>query len=1396
MGLQNLAARFVEPPPSVEGLDFSVWVTPGSLSTGNDAATVRVKAQDHIFKIPAGGLAAKLKAFGPAGTESYLSVSEFVETEPGVYEAAVTSTVVGNYRVEVYFSYTGPVTSRDDGFRLTELEAPDLNDVAHFVACCSPPQVASAVLTVSSGQVLSDGVSVHTATVTVTDENGMGVPDVAVSFAVSVMSQIVGSEATPPNSLTVETSALGVARIEITSPWAGLAYVTASLPPGIGAVTVENSPAQIDFTDLHGLLTTARYTLRVSPDAARDDGRDTVTITVTAHDAAGKPLTGIADRLTVLLLTDNGALPTVSRFAETATLGVYVATVTSLSPGAFRIMAFVELGEPGTPGGNRRQVTELALPNPNDVANFYRPHGDWWPTWWIEPCNPITASHPAVLADGVDCYVVKADLDHPRVLEPERPRLDNTGTRAITSTPAGATFGTPVETSPGHWSIKVTATTAADYLVGYSNSDYWLTSISLEAKFEPSIPAALELSLAAPVEASLVHLEPQVIRATVSTDETPPVLTGGVDVAFTVPAGTSATGCTEAESVDGGPGATCTVTTGTSVDLLGVAEMSLWSADPGSYPVTAQIAGESSTATSVYASFYELIIPAATEWFEVSGTPASADGVQTVTITAHWIDLVGSPVTGKAANLRAFGSAGTGSNLDISEFTETSPGVYVATVASRVVGDYRIEVWANLDSAWPDEGWKIENLPGPDMARFTACCNEPLDLASAVLAVSSGVVVNDAIGRHTATVTLTDSLGGPVPGVEVSFSVDGAARIVGSTATPPNTMTVQTSPQGTARIEITDLTAEVVNVTAALPPGIGAITVENSPAQVEFAASSSMPQAVATASLGTTPSDGVAAHTAVVWVKDAAGAPLPDVTVRFTASGSARIAGAQGASPNQLEVATSAIGAATVQVTDATAETVNLSITLPGFPEVTVSGAPLTLVFASIESGPSLAESTIETNRGYVEANLANTLGRGAVDQARLTVTLFGPLGNRLNLPDAEVRVSTAKTGVVVSDAGLAALNADGSFGVSVSSSSPGDAVFGFTVNGTAASGTVTVRFVSTPAAPTFATAVAGPRAVSGRAEPNHQIQVVSGATGESVCITFANASGDWTCEFATALAHGTELLARSQNLQYLDPAVHTTPVAVANHTFSSAPAAVKVKATTPLLKLLPTDGKVFKGQAESGGTVTISNASGTILCSVTVGTGGSWSCNLAAALSEGGIVTIKFTDPVGNSTTTSWRVGLPKAVAAVIKLVVGAKQTVTVKNLQPGESASAVMNSKPVALGSQTADANGEATWTFAIPAGTDPGTHKFVLTGALSGTTEAQFQVVAQASTGPPGSGPGNDPAPGSGSAAGAGSTSNGLPFTGSNVGIPAAIAAVLVALGILLIAARRRRDRQDND
>ena len=99
------------------------------------------------------------------------------------------------------------------------------------------------------------------------------------------------------------------------------------------------------------------------------------------------------------------------------------------------------------------------------------------------------------------------------------------------------------------------------------------------------------------------------------------------------------------------------------------------------------------------------------------------------------------------------------------------------------------------------------------------------------------------------------------------------------------------------------------------------------------------------------------------------------------------------------------------------------------------------------------------------------------------------------------------------------------------------------------------------------------------------------------------------------------------------------------------------------------------------------------------------------------------------SSTTTSTTTAPagPSADVALDVIARGQIQTGHGTGFQPGEIVTGVQRSVELDLGTQTADANGEVTFTWTIRTTETLGDHTFVVTGTDSGTASATFRVTA---------------------------------------------------------------------
>jgi hypothetical protein len=287
------------------------------------------------------------------------------------------------------------------------------------------------------------------------------------------------------------------------------------------------------------------------------------------------------------------------------------------------------------------------------------------------------------------------------------------------------------------------------------------------------------------------------------------------------------------------------------------------------------------------------------------------------------------------------------------------------------------------------------------------------------------------------------------------------------------------------------------------------------------------------------------------------------------------------------------------------------------------------------------------------------------------------------------------------------------------------------------------------------------------------EVVIIDQTTGEEIKRCPVQADGTFRCPLVPPLEDGDKI-----KVVIEDKAGN-----------QSDPVAIEVDAVAPGEPVVdPSDGTKITGKGETEGdtiTVTGPNGSDEVLCTAKVKADLTWSCDLVPPLKEGDTVVIREYDPANNvSLDKTWRIGVPSIQVAHLELAPLEQQIVTGKNFQPGEVIQGTMHSDPLALGSKKADANGNVTITWQIPADTAAGTHHVELAGASSGLFEAEFEVVKAEEPATP------TPSPSTTTARPA----TKLPFTGSAASTAVAGAAFgLVLAGLLLVLAAKRRRRE---
>ncbi|MGS0561724.1 Ig-like domain-containing protein [Microbacterium aurugineum] len=358
--------------------------------------------------------------------------------------------------------------------------------------------------------------------------------------------------------------------------------------------------------------------------------------------------------------------------------------------------------------------------------------------------------------------------------------------------------------------------------------------------------------------------------------------------------------------------------------------------------------------------------------------------------------------------------------------------------------------------------------------------------------------------------------------------------------------------------------------------------------------------------------------------------------------------------------------------------------------------------------------------------------------------------------------------------------NGDGSYTASFASTAAGLATLGFTINDATAAATalVTVNDTTPPLAPVIVVptdgAVVSPLfAASGTGEPGANLTMSTGAI--TLCVTAVDPAGVWSCATAVALPTGPHTLVAVQE----DVADNVSP--------ESAAVMVTVDAEPPPPPVpSPTNGLTVSGTTLPGTTVTVRTDDGALVCTATAAPDSTFACVPPAPLEDGTLLRLIATDDAGNDSSEALvRVGGARVSLELTTAQPGQTQTAFGSGFLPGEDVTGLLESAPISLGLQTADADGAVTFIIALPGDIEVGEHTVTLTGTRSGAVAATFTVVLPPKVvDPPAVAPPVDNLP---PVAGPG----GLAGTGLALAALPALAILLLLSGSTLLITRRRSE-----
>jgi len=234
------------------------------------------------------------------------------------------------------------------------------------------------------------------------------------------------------------------------------------------------------------------------------------------------------------------------------------------------------------------------------------------------------------------------------------------------------------------------------------------------------------------------------------------------------------------------------------------------------------------------------------------------------------------------------------------------------------------------------------------------------------------------------------------------------------------------------------------------------------------------------------------------------------------------------------------------------------------------------------------------------------------------------------------------------------------------------------------------------------------------------------------------NGDGTYTVQFTSTVADSTDTVYASyQGSQISVP----LPIPFKAVPPSPTPAQPAVPPSpTPAQPAVPvvsaTNGSVISGTATPGDTVVVKDASGQPVAgcdNVTVDSTGQFSCTPASRILPGNSLTVVDVTAGGvSSVAATVTVSAMRVAISIPQVTVGQSQTITGYNFNPGERVGLTLQSTPVDMGSQIADASGTVVFTFAIPSTLEIGAHTATLTGAQSGSVSGPFNVMVFVETG----------------------------------------------------------------
>ncbi|WP_416002071.1 Ig-like domain-containing protein, partial [Citrobacter portucalensis] len=703
-----------------------------------------------------------------------------------------------------------------------------------------------------------------------------------------------------------------------------------------------------------------------------------------------------------------------------------------------------------------------------------------------------------------------------------------------------------------------------------------------------------------------------------------------------------------------------------TTDAKGMATADITSVVAGTTDVTATL--ENGNAAAVAVTFVADATTAGISDLAVTKDNAAADGKAANAVQATVKDAQGNTVQGVPV---AF-SAGSGAVVKSASVVTDAKGQASTTLTNLATGTTVVTAVAN-------------NASRSVNTTFTA------DAATAV--VSSLGIDNDgspADGKtaNSATATVVDAQGHPVPGLAITWSADkGTVKFAAGGVTDSN---------GQAKVNFTDTAVESVNITAGLVNG-------SSKTQASHFVADPATARISRFDLTTgAKADGVATNTATVTVTDAGNNPLAGMAVNWTTDGRASLSG--------TGALTDASGQVVITLTDIHAEAVNVTATLASngatqtksttFTADTATAVVSTLTVVQ-DGSPADGKATNSATATVVDARGNPVPGVAVVWTADKATVKFAAGG----VTDTSGKVSVTFTDTVAETANITA-SLNGS-----SQSKPSSFIADVT---TATVSTLTI---------------------------DKDGSVANGTAANSATATVVDANGNplagqtvvWSADKGTVkfAAAGVTDTGGKATITFTDTVAETANITASlNGSSQTKPSSFIADVTTATVSTLTIDkdGSVANGTVANRATATVVDTNGNPVAGQTV----VWSADkgtvvfaAAGVTDTGGKVSVTFTDTVAE--TANITASLNGSSQTKPSSFIADAATATISTLTIDKDGSVANGTAANSATATVVDANGNPVAGQTVTWSADKGTVVFGASGVAraAGTTGADGTI-----------------------------------------------------------------------